>query len=105
MAIWCFLEDCSINLPPSHLYIHILAKYQGVAPGFNGWEIATHLKNYQKFKMVLFLSTEKYIFPLAKKCETATHSELKNQRIEVSFDSFEPQSERNRMGPKKVEPP
>ena len=27
-------------------YMGTLVKYQGVAPGFNGWDIATHLKNY-----------------------------------------------------------
>jgi len=28
----------------------ILAKYQGVAPGCNGWKIATPLKNIKKSK-------------------------------------------------------
>ena len=56
--------------------------------------------------MMIFLSTEKYFCPLAKKCETATHSESKWEPKDRSvFESFEPQSERNRMGPKKVEPP
>ena len=56
--------------------------------------------------MVIFLRIEKYFCPLAKICETATHSELKGDSKDRSvFDSFEPESERNWMGPKKVEPP
>ena len=57
--------------------------------------------------MVIFLSTEKYFCPLAKKNVKLQHTvnQSENQRIEVFFESFEPQSERNRMGPKKVKPP
>ena len=50
--------------------------YQGVAPGLNGWEIAT-LKKTLKIQNGDILSTENYFCPLAKKCEPATHSELK----------------------------
>jgi len=46
--------------------------------------------------MVIFLSNEKYFRPLAKKI-------VKLQQYSV-FDSFEPQSERNKMGPKKDNP-
>ena len=46
-------------------YINICIKYQGVAPGFNGWEIGTHLKNLKIHNSDIFEYRE--IFSCARK--------------------------------------
>ena len=50
------------------IYILPLAKYQGVAPGFNGWEIYT-FKKLLKIQNGIF--EHRYFHP-QKNCETAT---------------------------------
>ena len=39
------LEGVYLGKTNNHTILIVLAKYQGVAPGFNGWGIATRLKN------------------------------------------------------------
>ena len=48
----------------------ILAKYQGVAPGFNGWEITTYLKNIEIWNNCVIF----YLRPII--CEKAQSDKL-----------------------------